>query len=256
MQTQLVKIVPDAVSWSDWAWEGVKENPGKTVGLSLVAVSLLPLEAGVAATGAVIGGIAGLAVGAVGSFFRSSETIPEMELKDSSNLSDVYGAPISHGKVYAYHPDLSRKGVVISADAFHSTIVSEQIADLAAFIRSKVRAETIDIAVFAESGVAVAVDTALPSDTLGIKAHAGSARHHSLELRYDEPELVPLRRNPFWLQSFPEIGTAFEDARKGKVKRSVSVDTTFGLSASLAKVAGIDANWLGKQRFEVEATFA
>ncbi len=47
-----------------------------------------------------------------------------------------------------------------------------------------------------------------------------------------------------------------EGAKKGPVKRSVSVDTTFGLSASLAEQAGIDASWLGKHSFNVQASFA
>lgn len=144
---------------------------------------------------------------------------------------------------------------VIPASSFHNQIVGEQIAHLVAFIRGTVAAREIKISVFSESGASVAVTGRAQRSDLNIEAHAGSARHHSVELRYEQAEIVPSDSVPFWMKSFPEVVAAFHAASKGSVTRSVSIDTSFGLSASLAKSAGIDTNWLGRQRFDIEIKF-
>ncbi|MFC3672784.1 hypothetical protein [Novosphingobium pokkalii] len=250
MQTRLIEVVPDMESWPAWGARLIRKNPAKTIALAsatpIVAVAAIP-------TAATLTGVAVVSV--IADLWLSDEKIKRVQIKDALALRDPNGDAPETNRIYAFHPDRSRETLVIQAASFHSQIIGEQIAHLVAFIRSTVAAREIKISVFSENGATVAVTGPVQAEDLNIKAHAGSARHHSVELRYDEPEIVPSNGLPFWMKAFPEVVAAFYGATKGSVNRSVLIDTSFGLSASLAKSAGIDTNWLGRQRFAIDAKF-
>lgn len=255
MQTRLVKVVPDNVGWLEWGWDLAKKHPGKAAGLVVAAPFALPLEAAVLTGGLFLGGVTALVVGAAGELVQSPEQIEKIEFAKASKLLDREGTPVAVNKIYARHPNVARSNVVVPSEIFHSSMVAEQIADLVSYIRSVVAARRISISVYSESGSALKAQAVVQSGEAGVRGHLGSARHHSVSLNYDHPIIVPVSTSLFWLRSFPEIEAAFNGARSGRIERNVSIDTTFGLSASLAKMAGIDVNWLGKQRFEIEAEF-
>lgn len=255
MQTRLVKIVPDNVGWLEKSWNLAKKHPGKAAGVVVATPFLIPLEAVLATGGLLVGGTTALVVGAAKELFFVPEQIEKIESSKASNLLDREGTPVTANRIYARHPNIARSNVVIPSEIFHSSMIAEQIADLVGYIRSVVAARRISISVYSESGAALKAESVVQSGKAGIKGHVGSVRHHSVDLKYDHPIIVPVSTSLFWLRSFPEIEAAFNGARSGRIERNVSVDTTFGLSASLAKVAGIDMSWLGKQRFEIEAEF-
>lgn len=252
VQTQLIEIVADVTvseeSWADWATRNVKENGWKVAGAAVVAAPVIPVGVGAIAVGA------GLVSGVQNGFawLRGSDTIEKIEFSKSTSLHDEHGLPVQPNQIYAIHPDETRANLVIVASEFHNVIVSEQIADLVCFIRGAVRAASINIEVESERNGKISSSF---FSRFSLNAEGGVAKHHSVELKYDEPEIVAPTEQPFWLCLFPEIVAAFRGAKRGSVKRSVSVDTTFGLNTSLAEQAGIDLNWLGKQKFVVEARF-
>jgi len=250
MQTRLIEIVPDSESWPAWGSRIVKQHPLKTVAVAvatpIVAIAAIPTAATLAGTAV---------VSVLGDLWLGEDRIKRVDAKNALVLHDPEGDAPEANRIYAFHPDRSRANLVIPAASFHSQIVGEQIADLVAFIRSTVAAREIRISVYSENGASVAVSGSPQVEDLEIKAHANSSRHHSVDARYDMPEIIPISDLPFWMKSFPEMVAAFHGASKGSVARSVLVDTSFGLSASLAKSAGIDVNWLGRQRFDVEAKF-
>lgn len=252
MQTRLIEIIPDVVEtqegWGDWATRNVKENGWKAAGAAVVVSPILPVGIGAVAVGA--GLVSGVQNGV--AWLRGTDTVEKLEYSKAQALRDEQGLPVQVSRTYAFHPDEARLNLVVSASEFHNLIIGEQIADLVSFIRSSVRAESIDIEVEAEKA-GKAAGGFLSHFTF--KAEGGVAKHHSVQLRYDDPEIIAAEERPFWLRLFPEITAAFKGAQKGCVKRSVSVDTSFGLSASGAKQAGIDLSWLGKQKFNIEAKF-
>ena len=228
----------------------IRKNPAKTA----AAISATPIIAiGAIPTAATLTGV--LIASTVADLWLGDEKIKQFQIEDALALRDPDGDAPETNRIYALNPDRSRETLIIPAALFHGQIIGEQIAHLVAFIRSTVAAQEIKIIVSSENGATVAVTGPVQADDLNIKAHAGSARHHSVELRYDEPEIVPSNGLPFWIKAFPEVVAAFHGATKGSVNRSVVVDTSFGLSASLAKSAGIDTNWLGRQRFAIDVKF-
>jgi hypothetical protein len=252
VQTHLVSIVPDIVvaeeTWTDWATRNVKENGWKAAGAAVVAAPIIPAAVGTIAVGA------GLVSGVQNGFawLRGADTIEKLEYSKAGGLRDEHGLPVQVNVTYAVHPDVAKPNSVVVASEFHHVIVREQIADLVAFIRSAVRAVAIRIEVESEgSGKAEGSFFS----RFSLKADGAVTKRHSIELEYDDPRKVEATERPYWLRLFPEIVAAFNNAERGTIKRSVSVDTTFGLSASLAKQAGIDLSWLGRQRFDVEAKF-
>jgi hypothetical protein len=253
LQTHLVEIVADSdeteESWADWATRHVKDNGWKAAGAAVVVAPIIPAGIGAVAVGA--GLVSGVQNGI--AWLRGSDSIQKIELSRSTTLHDEHGQPVQLGHIYAVHPDEARATLLIAAPDFHSTMVGEQIADLVSFIRSAVRAESIFIEVESEASGSAGGSF---WSRFTLKGEAGVAKHHSVELDYVEPDIVPMAADPFWLRMFPEIAAAFQGAKRGAIKRSVSVDTTFGLSASLAEQAGIDGRWLGKQKFNIRAKFA
>lgn len=252
MQTRLIEIIPDVVEaeegWADWATRNLKENNWKAAGAAFAIRPIIPVGVGAVAVGA--GLVSGVQNGV--ARLRGTDAVEKLEYSKAEALRDEQGLPVQLNRTYAFHPDETRLNYVISASELHDLVVSEQIADLVSFIRSSVRAVSIEISVESErSGKAVGGFLSL----LKIKAEGGVAKHYSVRLRYSDPEVITSEERPFWLRLFPEIVAAFKDARKGCIKRTVSVDTSFGLSASVAKRAGIDLGWLGKQKFNIEAKF-
>ena len=252
MQTHLVEIVPDPTSaeesWADWATRNVKENGWKAASAAVVAAPIIPVGVGAIAVGA--GLVSGVQNGV--AWLRGSDTIQKIEFSKARELLSEQGLPVRLNQVYAVHPDEARSNLIILASEFHNVIIAEQIADLVGFIRNAVRAVSINIEVESERNASVNLGFL---SRFSFKAAEGIAKHHSVELRYDDPELVQLPSQPYWLRLFPEIIAAFRGAKRGSVKRTVSVDTTFGITASNAKQAGIDLSWLGKQRFNVSVSF-
>ena len=250
MQTRLIEVVPDKESWPAWGSRLIRQHPAKTaaaiIATPIVAISAIPTAATL--TGVVV-------VSAIADLWLGNDKIKRIHAGDALVLRDPEGEAPEANRIYALHPDRSRESLVIPASSFHSLIIGEQIAHLVAFIRGTVAAQEIRISVFSENGATVAVAGPAQANDLNIKAHAGSVRHHSVDLRYEQPEIIQRDGVPFWMKSFPEVVAAFHGASKGSVARSVSIDTSFGLSASLAKSAGIDTNWLGRQRFDIEAKF-
>ena len=250
MQTRLIRVVPDKENWAARGNRIVRQHPAKfavVVGATpVIAISAIP-------TAATLTGAAVLSI--VADLWFGDDKIKRIPVKASLGLRGPEGEALEVNRVYAFHPDRSRESLVIPASSFHSVVISEQIAHLVAFIRSMVAAQEIRISVISENGAAVAVAGPAQATDLNIRANASSARHHSVDLRYEQPEIIPAEAVPFWMKSFPEIVAAFHGASKGSVARSVSIDSRFGLSASLAKSAGMDTNWLGRQRFDIEAKF-
>ena len=251
MQTRLVEIIPDIEvaeeNWTDWATRNVKENGWKAAGVAVVAAPIIPAGVGAMAVGA--GLVSGIQNGI--TWLRGTDTIAKIEVSKASGLRDAQGLPVQAHQIYAIHPDDARANLVVVASEFHDLIVREQIADLVAFIRSAVRALSIKISVESEKkGSASGLFS-----RFSLKADGGVVKHHSVELEYEEPEVVNIVDQPFWLCQFPEIVAAFKGAQRGTMKRNLSVDTTFGFTSSLAEQAGIDLIWLGKQRFVVEVKF-
>ena len=255
MRTKLVKIVPDTVGWGEWLWDKAKNNPGRAAGLVVAASFAIPLEATVLFGGALIGGITALTVGAVSEFVTSPDQFEKLPLKEAYALRDIEGVPISVNQMYARHPNLDYNNVVLLAENFHSRVIAEQIADLISYIRSVVAAKYINIAVYAESGAHLDATGLTKVGNVSVQGHSGTARHHSAENSYAQQIIVPATRSLFWMRNFPEVQAALIGSKEGSFTRSVKVDTTFGLSASLAKVAGIDINWLGKQRFVIRVDY-
>ncbi len=254
MQTHLIEIVADVAvtepeeNWGDWAYRNVKENGWKAAGAAIIAAPIVPTAVGATLVGA--GLVSGVQNGV--AWLRGSDTIEKVELGKAGALHDEQGQSVQVEKTYAVHPDEARSNLVILASEFYNVIVAEQIADLVAFIRGAVRAESIKIEVVSEKA---GEGGFLSNLGFGVKAKGGVTKQHSVELHYDEPEVVPLAEPPFWLRLFPEIKASVRAAQKGTMKRSMSVDTTFGMTASTAKQAGIDVSWLGRQRFDIEAKF-
>jgi hypothetical protein len=253
MQTHLVEIIEDVTvaeeSWASWATRNVKENGWKVAGAAVIVSPIIPVGVGAVAVGA--GLVSGVQNGV--AWWRGSDAIEKREVSNAAALQDERGLPVQIAQIYAIHPDDSRPNLAIIASEFHNVIVSEQIADLVSFIRGAVRALSIHIEV--ESEGSGKIGGGLLS-RFSVTAEGGVTKHHSVELRYDDPEVVVCAEQPFWLCLFPEIVAAFRGAQKGSIKRIVSVDTTFGLNATVAEKAGIDTSWLGRQRFIVEASFA
>jgi len=251
VHTKLIEIVPDITvteeNWADWATRNVKENGWKVAGAAVVAAPVIPVGVGAIAVGA--GLVSGIQNGV--AWMRGSEKIDKLEFSKSEDLRDEHGMPVQINRIYAFHPDEARQKLVIIASEFHNVVISEQIADLVSFIRGSVRAVSIYITVESERKGKVG---GLLS-RFSFKAEGSVAKHHSVELHYDDPEILPSTERPYWLCLFPEVVAAFRGAQKGSIKRSVSVDTTFGLNSSLAEQAGIDFDWLGRQKFNVEARF-
>lgn len=254
MQTHLIKIVPDPEpsseeeNWTDWATRNVKENGWKAAGAALIAAPIIPAGIGAVAVGA--GLVSGVQNGI--AWLRRTDSIQKIELSTAISLHDGQNKPLQVDQVYAVHPDETRPNLVIVASEFHNVIVGEQIADLVNFIRSSVRANSIKIDVESERQGSASGGFL---SRFSFKAEASSRKHHSVDLEYDDPSIVPSSAKLFWLHLFPEVIAAFQGAQRGSVRRSVSIDTTFGVSAALAKHAGIDTSWLGRQRFEVAAKF-
>lgn len=250
VHTRLIEVTPDQESWAAWGTRLVRTNPGKTVAAvvatPIVAAATIP-------TAATLGTVAVASI--VADLYFGGKQIKQVPVRDVAVLRDPDGEVPTVNEIYAFHPDRSRERLVIPASTFHNLIIGEQIADLVAYIRSTVRAKEIRIGVYSENGAKMAVSAPLKASDLEIQAHAGSTRHHSVELRYEDPKVIAIEGMPFWMGAFPEVVAAFRGATRGSVTRSVSVDTSFGLTASLAKAAGMDANWLGRQRFEIEASF-
>lgn len=250
MYTRLIEVRPDQESWAAWGTRLVRTNRVKTVAAvvatPIVAVAAIP-------TAATLGTVAVASV--LADLYLGDKQIKQVPVRDVAVLRDPDGEIPNVNEIYAFHPDRSRERLVIPASTFHSLIIGEQIADLVAYIRATVAAKEIRIGVYSENGAKMAVSAPVKASDLEIQAHAGSTRHHSVELRYEDPEVVAINGTPFWMRAFPEVVASFHGATRGSVTRSVSVDTSFGLTASLAKAAGMDANWPGRQRFEIEATF-
>lgn len=254
MQTRLIQIISDTQpgeeeeGWAEWATRGVKENGWKVAGAAIIATPVLPAAMGSIAVGA--GLVSGVQNGV--AWLNGSDEIRKIPLSEAKELRDEHDLPLQVDEYYALHPDESRQNVVILASDFHNVIVGEQIADLVTFIRGSVCAREIRIEVESERSGKLGGSFL---SRFSLKAGGGVTKHHSVELSYDDPEVVPMHSEPYWLHLFPEIITAFRGAKKGSIKRSVSVDTTFGLKSSVASKAGIDGDWLGRQKFIVHAQF-
>jgi hypothetical protein len=144
----------------------------------------------------------------------------------------------------------------INAAAFHDHIISEQMAHIAAYLRSKVPLRTLAIDVIAEQTGKVYGVVPTAKGKLSGGAEAASERCHSYFLELHDPIVQPPAAGEhFWMRLFPEIASGIEGATGGRLSRSSKVSTSFGLQLDIAKAAGIDARWLQNRIFRIEATF-
>ena len=252
MKTQLVRIVQDKEGWIDWAVRQVKENPGKSAAAAAVGAPFLAFELPVAlASGAAIAG-----GGLVWDWWTGSDRIEQIPLSKAIALQDRDGHALKVDQIYAHHP-LRRTfpSTVIAADQFHSQMISDQMADIARFLKAHVLLKELRITVSSANGAKLDGTATSGAKDLGIRAHMNSSLHHELFQVEENPVIVPYEFEPYWMTEFPEIRAAVAHSSKGSMTRTIGIDTSFGLTASVAQQAGINADWLSKQLFKVEATY-
>ena len=252
MQTQLVKIVSDQEGWVEWCSRQIRENPGKSAAVALFAVPFIAAEVPVAlASGMLIAG-GGLAY----DWSTGSDRIEQIPMSKAVALRDRDDNPPEIDRIYARHP--LRKifpNTVLAADRFHSHMIADQMADIACFLRAHVLLRKLRITVSSANGAKL--DGAVTNGTknLGIKAHFNSVVHHELILHESHPVLVPYEIEPYWIDQFPEIKASIQQSNKGSITRTIGMDNTYGLTASVAAQAGINIDWLSKQLFRIEASY-
>ena len=252
VETKLLRVVQDKEGWGEWAWRLISENPGKAIVAAPVVAGFAILDAPVAlAGGAVVGGL-----GAAYDWWTGTDRIDEMPASKALTLQDENGAALEVSKVYARHPlRKTYPTTVISADKFHGQMVSEQMADIARFIKGHVPVRTLRITVSSSNGAKLDGSVTSSAKEAGIKGHFNAVVHHELFQVEQNPVVTPYDEEPYWIQQFPELRAAMFNASKGVTVRTIESDTSFGLSASVAQQAGINADWLSKQLFRIEATY-
>lgn len=130
------------------------------------------------------------------------------------------------------------------------------MSHIAAYLRAKVPLRTLTIDVISEETGKVYGVAPTPKGKVSSGAEANSERHHSFDLELHDPIVQPpMDGELFWIKLFPEIVFGIEGATAGRFTRSSRVSTSFGLQFDLAKMAGIDADWLKSRIFKIEATF-
>lgn len=252
MQTQLLKIVQDEEGWGEWLQRIVKENPGTSIAALLAGAPLLAVEAPIA----VASGVAIAGAGMLFDWWNGSDHIEQVPQSKAATLRDIDNHVLQVDRIYARHP--LRKAfptTVVAAEKFHSYMISDQMADIAKFLKAHVRLRTLRITVSAVNGAKLDGSVTRSGQDVGVKAHLNSEVHHELVKHEENPVIVPYETEPYWMGEFPEIRAAIEHSSKGSITRKIGMDTRFGLTASVAAQAGIDANWLSRQLFCIEATY-
>ena len=180
----------------------------------------------------------------------------QLPVSQALMLRDRDGDAVEIDRIYARHP--LRKAfpvTVVAAETFHSHMISDQMADIARFLKAHVLLRDLRITVSSATGAKLDGTVTKAGQDFGIKAHLNSSLHHELVQHEENPVIVPYSCEPYWIENFPEIRAAIAHSSKGSMTRTIGMNTTFGLTASVAEQAGIDADWLSMQLFRIEATY-
>ncbi len=239
----------------DKALRLVKERPY----LAVAAVPLAVAKAGPVIATSVAAAAAGVVAGGEWRFRRRPldgvATISKSELKF---YRAVGGDHLREGVVYARHPKVGRRDLLIPAKQFHRHVVNEQIADLVTYLRSTVRITSLKIYIRSESGFTVRADGSLKGIPLTSRLMGGKVEETAFEQTFERPaRMTSLDAARYvWLADFPHIQAAAQNARHGTMRFGQTFDYSFGLDIGVAKAAGIRTDWLSTYTFEIHAAFA
>lgn len=254
MQTRLIEIVAaraEPGSVATWR-ERIRVNPKVGLAGAAVGLALLPVGAVSAAGAAIAGGAAGMFL----SRRAGVRQITQVTEQEARRFRDQRDQRLVTGSIYAAHPMLRKQNSFITAPDFNDHVLSEQMARIVTFLRSRVPLRSLVIDVVSEETGKIYGAVPTSAGKAKVSMEAGTSRAHSLELELNDPVIQPLPRDElFWMRLFPEIVSGVEGATGGRLVRTCRVNTSFGLSLDLAKTAGIGADWLKNRMFQISATF-
>lgn len=231
-----------------------KERPylaAAVVPVALLATKPIIIASSVALAGAVIGG---------GEWRRQKARNAGMTVLDPEEARGfrvLGGEVVQQGAIYARHPKPSKQDLLIPAKRLHQVVVNEQIADLVSYLRSTVRVSRLDIYIKSDRGLNVSANGVLKAVPFRSRITGRQRDETAFHQTFDRPGR-PLSNtaNYVWLDDFPHIQAAAQNARHGSMKVAQAFDFSFGIEADAARLAGIKAEWLSTYTFQIDADFA
>lgn len=184
---------------------------------------------------------------------NSSEITVVTKAEDLEKLRTHDGSEFVNKSFYAQHP--KDRSILLPTSCLHDIVLSEQIAELTAFLRSKLRVTHLHIEVRTQRDGSAGAK----ANVNGVSGGGEMSMHHlhlsEMRMSYANPELVPLAAPLLWIEDFQKVQKAVEGATGGTALFREVQNLSFGIKADLAQQVGISAEWLSSRTFTIEVEF-
>jgi hypothetical protein len=219
-------------------------------------VAAVPFEAAAAMGGAAVAGATAAAGTAVAIWQQQPRPVTDIEDPEELRKFTHYeGDEWVVGAYYVEHPKRSK--YLISPSEFHKTIAKEHLHEIVTLLRSKLLVTHAEVMMKSRKTAGAGIKATHEGVTGEFAGTFEDSRILRMVFDYQNPVLVPLNteRPLLWKERFKIIHSAVENATSGSLQFEENVDMRFGFTADLAKMVGVEMNWLSTETLSVNVQF-
>ncbi len=181
-----------------------------------------------------------------GNFFVLSDQ------DDIARFEDPRGNDLVPDVYYVRHPKKLRTNWLIPAHDFHAFVVREQMGEIVSFLRAELPVKRIELGISEGASLEASANGEVPTQggPIPVEGSAKASAKTSAKLIVEARKpLKPSekRREYAWIEDFPNVQAAVDGFEDGSLSFEERSDVSFGVSAKIADVLGVSADYRGDQ---------
>lgn len=179
------------------------------------------------------------------------------EPDEISRFRNPYNEDLVDDVYYIRHPKTARTNWLIPATRFHAHVIGEQISEIVSYIRANASVKYLRVSITDMAGARLGANAVIKDVKVEGKAEVSLSKNHEVIITCHAPLKASEKRNDYvWINDFQTTRAAIDEMASGRFEIRQRSDFSAGLSAEVAKMAGVSAEFTKCYDYHVECEVA
>lgn len=179
------------------------------------------------------------------------------EPDEISRFRNPYNEDLVDNVYYIRHPKTARTNWLIPATRFHAHVIGEQISEIVSYIRANASVTYLRVSITDKAGAKLGGNAVIKNVKVEGEAKVSLSKDHEVIITCHAPLKASEKRNDYvWINDFQTTRAAVDAMSSGRFEIRQRSDFSAGLSADVAEMAGVSAEFTKCYDYHVECEVA